>query len=191
MPVLARIDRKIDYAVKVIRRVILYPLAWINRRLHHETVFVGITGSAGKTTAKDMCAAILSEFGACESAYESANEHFGVAQTVWRSGRRHRFCVIELSASRPGYLDFSLSVAKPDIAVITLIARDHLSAFGSIEAIAREKGKVVAALPRNGVAVMNIDDPLVKAIGDASKVRVIWFGQSEGATLRRAPGNLA
>ncbi len=164
--------------------MILYPLAWINRRLHYRTVFVGITGSAGKTTSKDLCAAILSNFAPCVSTWESSNGHFEVAQTVQSVRRRHRFCVVEVSATRPGHLDFSLGIVKPDIAVLTLIARDHFSAFKSIEAIAEEKGKVVAALPPQGVAVLNIDDPLVRRIGEACNRRVVWIGQAEGATLR-------
>ena len=180
----SRLDRTIEYAAKVIRRAVVYPLAWINRRLHYRTVFVGITGSAGKTTSKDLCASILSDFAPCVSTRGSANLRFDVAQSVQSVRRRHRFCVIELAASTPGHLDLSLRIAMPDVAVLTLVARDHFSAFHSVEAIAHEKGKVVAALPPEGVAVLNIDDPLVRAIGEACNRRVVWIGRREGATLR-------
>jgi aminoacyl-tRNA hydrolase len=183
MPI-SRIGGTVEYAAKVIRRAFLYPLAWINRRLKHRTVFVGITGSAGKTTSKDLCVAVLSSFMPCASTWESSNGRFEVAQTVRRVRRRHRVCVVEVSAARPGQLDFSLGIVKPDIAVLTLVARDHFSAFKSIEAIAEEKAKVVAALPPTGVAVLNIDDPLVKKVGEACNRRVVWIGQAEGATLR-------
>jgi UDP-N-acetylmuramyl pentapeptide synthase len=178
------IDRTIAYAAKVIRRVVLYPLAWLNRRLHYRTVFVGITGSAGKTTSKDLCTYILSDFAPCVSTSGSANLRFDVAQTVQHVRRRHRFCVIELAASKPGHIDFSLGIVRPDIAVLTLIARDHFSAFKSINAIAEEKGKVIAALPPDGVAVLNIDDALVRKIGESCSSRVVWIGRDERATLR-------
>ncbi|WP_332671506.1 aminoacyl-tRNA hydrolase [Aromatoleum sp.] len=171
-------------ARKTVRRAFLYPGAWINRRLRRNTVVIGITGSAGKTTTKDLCKSMLSEFGPCEATSQSANEHYAIAETVTRFRREHRFAVVELSASRPGYLDFPLQLVKPTISVLTVIARDHYSSFKSLEAIAEEKGKVVTALPPDGVAVLNIDDPRVREIGAATNRRVIWIGESPGATLR-------
>lgn len=179
-----RFDKKTDYAVEVARRLILYPMAWANRRLRTNVTVVGITGSAGKTTTKDLCSAILSEFGPCESTFRSENGRFQVAQTIFGLRKQHRYGVVELSAGRPGYLDFSLQLVKPNIGVLTVIARDHYSAFKSIEAIAAEKGKIVSALPENGVAVLNIDDPMVRAIGERSARRIIWVGKSPEATLR-------
>lgn len=180
-----RAGQAVDYGRKVLRRCVLYPQAWLIRRLRgNATTVVGITGSAGKTTTKDLCRALLSEFGCCQGNPLTENEHFPIAQTLANLKRRHRFCVVELSAGRPGYLDFPLRLSKPDIAVLTLIARDHFSAFKSLEAIADEKGKIVSALPAHGTAVLNIDDPLVRKIGEACTRQVIWVGKSEGATLR-------
>lgn len=182
---LTRTLRAVDYGRKILRRCVLYPRAWLTRRLRRTTTTViGITGSAGKTTTKDLCHALLSAFGDCKSNPLTENEHFNVAQTLSGLERRHRYCVVELSGGRPGYLDFALRLSKPDVAVLTLIARDHFSAFKSLEAIADEKGKIVAALPAHGIAVLNIDDPLVRKIGEACNRKVIWVGKSEGATLR-------
>lgn len=146
--------------------------------------FVAITGSAGKTGAKDLAAAVLQVLGPCQMSSVSTNDHFGVAETVLGTTRRHRFSVVEMGAPRPGYLDRSLRMVRPRIAVLTLVARDHFTRYKSVEAIAAEKGKVVSALPPDGIAVLNIDDPLVRAIGESCGRRVIWFGQGEGATVR-------
>lgn len=161
-----------------------YGFAWLNRRLHGHVTVVGITGSAGKTTTKDLTAAILSDFGACQSTDRSANEPLPIARLVGGLRRSHRFCVVELSENAPGCLDLPLKIGRPNIAVLTLIGRDHYSAFRSIEAIARETGKLVSALDPDEVAVLNIDDPLIRKIGESSNRRVIWVGESRGATIR-------
>lgn len=158
--------------------------SYLNRRRLRRVTFIGITGSAGKTTTKDLSAAVLSKLGSCHSSLRSSNEQAEVFKTVLGTRRRHRFCVVEASAGRPGYLDRSLQAIKPDIAVVTVIAREHYSAFKSLEAIAAEKGKLVAALPSHGIAVLNLDDPLVRAMGDRHAGRIIWVGRSSGATLR-------
>lgn len=166
------------------RRGYTYVRALLNRRLRNDVTFIGITGSAGKTTAKELSLAILSTAGSCKSTRASENEHFGIAQTVAGVKSKHRYCVVEVSASRPSYLDFSVKLLKPSIAVLTLIAREHFQAYKSTEAIAEEKAKLIEALPLDGTAVLNIDDPLVKAIGERCKCRVIWIGRNDGATIR-------
>jgi len=174
----------LDGVRRKIRRVVTYVRAWVHRRRLTDVTFIGITGSAGKTTTKDLSATILSVFGPCESTFLSENEHVYIAQTILSATRRHRFCVVEVSANRPNYLNLPIRLLKPDIAVLTVIARDHFQAFKSIEAIAAEKGKLVAALPPDGTAVLNFDDPLVRSIGERCNRRVIWVGKGEGATLR-------
>lgn len=187
----------LDGARRKFRRGITYAQAWLHRRLSTKVTFIGITGSAGKTTTKDLSAAMLSVLGPCASTFMSENYHFYVAETILGATGQHRFCIVELSASEPNYLDRSLRMLRPDIAVLTMIARDHYRAFGSLEAIAAEKAKLVAALPADGTAVLNIDDPLVRSIGERCGRRVIWVGEGEGATVRlreahsRWPGTLA
>ncbi len=162
----------------------LYMRALLHRLCLPRVTFVGITGSAGKTTAKDLTALVLEAAGPCQRTLRSNNRPTGVAETILATTRRHRYCVAEVSASRPGFLDRPVRLLRPDIAVLTMVARDHYSAFRSVEAIAAEKGKLVAAVPRHGAAVLNIDDPLVRAIGERCACRVIWIGQGEEATLR-------
>ncbi len=146
--------------------------------------FVGITGSAGKTTAKDLSANILRTAGECYSTPRSLNYSDGIARLFLKVSPRHRYCVLEVSGGNPGELDRPLKLFTPSIAVLTLIARDHFKAFKSLDAIAQEKGKLVSALPADGIAVLNIDDPFVRSIGESCNRQVIWVGEAEGATLR-------
>jgi UDP-N-acetylmuramyl pentapeptide synthase len=158
--------------------------AWLRRRLANRVTYVGITGTAGKTTAKDLSALILSAFAPCHRNNRSQNEPFYVAQTMATLGPQHRYCVVEVAASEQYDLAHPARLLKPDIAVLTLVAREHYSGFRSLEAIAAEKAKLIAALHPDGIAVLNIDDPLVRAIGERCDRRVIWVGNAPEATLR-------
>jgi UDP-N-acetylmuramoyl-tripeptide--D-alanyl-D-alanine ligase len=162
---------------------IRYLLAGLHRRRINHVTFIGITGSAGKSTTTDLAAAILAQFGPCQQTFQY-NMLSTIIGRVWHTRKAHRYCVAELSTYGPGTLDLSVRLFKPDIAVITMIGRDHYSAFKSMEAIAAEKEKVVLALPPHGTAVLNIDDPLVRKMGERCHRRIIWFGKCEGATLR-------
>jgi UDP-N-acetylmuramoyl-tripeptide--D-alanyl-D-alanine ligase len=157
-------------------------------RLHRARLtgvtFIGVTGSAGKTTTKDLIADILSTRDRCQRNEASGNDHEIVDQTIIATCRAHRFSVVEMSATRPGYLDRSLRVVRPHIAVLTVIAQEHYGAYRSLEAVAAEKGKLIDALPADGIAVLNADDPFVRAIGNRHAGRIIWVGQGEEVTLR-------
>lgn len=158
--------------------------ARLNRCRLDGVTFVGITGSAGKTTTKELVTAILSAYDRCQSLAGSGNDHEMIDRLILATRRRHRFSVAELSATAPGYLDRSLRVLRPQIGVLTLIAREHYSVYRTLDAVAAEKGKLIDVLPPDGAAVLNIDDPLVRAIGDRCAGRIIWVGEQEGATLR-------
>ncbi|MDF0752166.1 aminoacyl-tRNA hydrolase [Marinobacter sp. 71-i] len=159
-------------------------LALVYSKKLKNVCFVGITGSAGKTTVKDLSARILGTAGDCVSTPGSMNYPSGIAKVMLRVRPHNRFCVLEVSGGNPGDLDRPLRLFTPKIAVLTLIARDHFKAHKSLEAIATEKGKLISALPADGVAVLNIDDPLVSSIGESCNQQVIWVGKSEGATLK-------
>ncbi len=146
-------------------------------------VHVGITGTSGKTTTTGLVAAILREIGPCEQTHD-LNALNDVIRAIRRTGRAHRYCAIELAATGPGTLASHLRLVQPRIAVLTMIGLEHLTAFRSIEAVAAEKASVVLALPADGIAVLNIDDPLVRAIGTQTSRRIIWFGRDPAATLR-------
>jgi UDP-N-acetylmuramoyl-tripeptide--D-alanyl-D-alanine ligase len=165
-------------------RPLLHGVAWVNRRLHPGVTVVGVTGSAGKTTTKRLSMAVLSEFGPCSGSTRSRNQPLATARLIAGLRRSYRFCVVEFAAHEPGAMNLPVQVARPDVAIMTLVGRDHYSAFRSLEAIAREKGRLVSGLPRGGVAVLNLDDPLVRKIGEQCGRRVVWVGESEAATVR-------
>ncbi|NMT63794.1 aminoacyl-tRNA hydrolase [Marinobacter orientalis] len=180
-------DKAWNYLYKSLRycvHLLRFWLAFIYSKRLKNVSFIGITGSAGKTTAKDLSANILRTAGECHSTPRSLNYPDGISQILLKVRPRHRFCVLEVSGGNPGDMDRPLRLFTPSIAVLTLIARDHFKAHKSLEAIAREKSKLIKALPAQGVAVLNIDDPLVRAIGESCDQKVIWVGETKGANLR-------
>ena len=168
----------------VLRRLFMYPGAWVHRRLHPRLKVVAVTGSAGKTTTKDLCDAVFSCFAPTVSNLRSQNYRISVAETLLKAGREHGYCVLEMSESKPGALDLPIRLARPDVAILTLIGRDHYSAFKSQEGIAAEMAKLVHRLPSKGIAVLNRDDPAIRKIGESCQCPVFWVGRDAGATVR-------
>lgn len=176
------IAEKIQWRLTLVYSIVA---ALLKRRLVlGNTRFIGITGSAGKTTTKDLAAGILAAFGPCASSTHSMNDPASVAGTVLKTRRRDHFCVAELSASRPDQLIWPLRILTPAVAVITLIEREHANKNYGVKEILQEKSRLVHALPRTGVAILNIDDPQLQGLGEQCHCRVIWVGRGEGATLR-------
>lgn len=139
-------------------------LARLHRLKLTETQFIGITGSAGKTTTKELCREMLSSFYPVMSTSQSLNTPIIIAETMLATEKRHKFCVMELGAFKPGALDFPMKLFRPQIGVLTNIEKDHYRAFKGkgVDGIAQEKAKLIEALPKDGVAVLNLDDPRVK-----------------------------
>lgn len=156
--------------------------AW--RPFLKEAVFIGIAGSAGKTTAKELLLGILSTKGRTVGNAESHNMLPDVAKTILRMRRIHKYCVSELSEDRPGALGPLLNLLQPSIGIVTVVGCDHLAAFQSQNDIANEIGKLVAALPATGVAVLNADDPVVLSMAANCAAKVITYGASAVADLR-------
>ena len=156
----------------------------LSKLILRNVTFVGITGSAGKTTTKDLCAGILSRAGGVTKTQHSSNEPGMVAMTLAAVRSTDKFAVIEVSGGHPSAMNWPLRLFKPDIAVITLIQKEHATAEFGLEDIANEKFRLVQALPAHGIAVLNIDDPLLRERGLRWGKKVIWVGRDEGATLR-------
>lgn len=176
-----------DYLYRSLRytaHLFRFWLALLHSKKLKNVCFVGITGSAGKTTVKDLSASILASAGECFSTPMSMNYPDGIAKILLSMRSTFKYGVLEVSGGNPGDLDRPLRLFTPNIAVLTLVARDHFKAHRSLEAIAKEKGKLISALPADGVAVLNIDDPLVRSIGENCNRQVIWVGKSEGSTLQ-------
>lgn len=164
---------------------ILSVIARRRRSTLRNVTFIGITGSAGKTMAKELVANILSRFGSCAKTAQSFNTIVAVVSLMLRHvNKRHRYCVAEIAATGPKTMERSVNVFKPDVAVLTVIGKDHYGAYGNMDLLAAEKEKLILSLMPHGTAVLNIDDPRVKAIGERCNRRVIWIGGGEGAELR-------
>ena len=145
---------------------------------------VGVTGSSGKTSTKDLLAAVLAPLGPTVAPPGSFNNELGLPWTALRAGAATRHLVLELSARGPGHIAALCRVAQPRIGVVLNVGRAHLGEFGSPEAIAQAKGELVEALPEHGVAVLNADDPAVAAMASRTRARVVTVGRGPDADVR-------
>ncbi|GDY32817.1 UDP-N-acetylmuramoyl-tripeptide--D-alanyl-D-alanine ligase [Gandjariella thermophila] len=148
---------------------------------------VGVTGSSGKTSTKDLIAQVLEPMGPTVAPPGSFNNELGHPWTVLRADAATRHLVLELSARGPGHIAALCRTAPPRIGVVLNVGSAHLGEFGSREEIARTKGELVEALPpaeRGGVAVLNADDALVAAMAARTSARVVRVGQDPSAGVR-------
>jgi UDP-N-acetylmuramyl pentapeptide synthase len=144
---------------------------------------VAVTGSCGKTTAKALTAAVVAARGPVTASVGNLSSPVHTARVILRCRPRTRSCVVELAVWRPGCLDRSLSLLRPRVSLVTALGNDHASRFRG-GSVAAEKAKVVAALPPDGVVVLNADDPDVLAMAALCRGRVLTFGRAAGADLR-------
>ncbi|MBW2272044.1 MAG: UDP-N-acetylmuramoyl-tripeptide--D-alanyl-D-alanine ligase [Deltaproteobacteria bacterium] len=145
---------------------------------------VALTGSSGKTTTKEMCAAVLSVSAPCLKTEGNLNNDFGLPLTLLRREAEHRRVVVELGMNHRGEIARLAEIAQPDVAVLTNIGSAHIEHLGSTEEIAAEKGDLFAALDARGVAVANRDDPLVSEQAKRCRGRVLGYGRSPEADVR-------
>ncbi len=143
-----------------------------------------ITGSNGKTTVKEMVAAILSVNARVLSTQGNFNNDIGVPLTLLRLENHHEFAVIEMGANHPGEIAYTGQFVQPDISIITNVGAAHLEGFGSIEGIARAKSEIIQSLAPHGTAVLNADDPFFSFWQQVAGNReVISFGFSDAADI--------
>lgn len=140
-----------------------------------ELTVVGITGSAGKTTTKDLLAGILATQGNTVAPQGSYNGEIGVPLTVFRAGTETRYLVIEMGATGIGHIQYLAEMVKPDIGVVLAVGTAHAGEFGGVENIARAKGELVEALAPTGTAVVNLDDERVAAMRARTSASVLGF----------------
>ncbi|MBB86202.1 MAG: UDP-N-acetylmuramoyl-tripeptide--D-alanyl-D-alanine ligase [Xanthomonadales bacterium] len=140
---------------------------WLQR---HDLRVVAVTGSNGKTTVKQMLAAILEPVGSTLATPGNLNNHIGLPLTLLRLRAQHRYAVLEMGASKPGDIAELVGIAPPQVAVITHAAAAHLQGFGGLDGVARTKGEIYGGLSEDGVAVINADD----AYAD------LWTGLAQG-----------
>ena len=145
---------------------------------------IGVAGSNGKTTAKEMTAAILSRAGSTLATRGNLNNHIGVPLTLLRLEPGHRFAVIEMGANRAGEVAELVKVARPTVGLITNAGAEHLEGFGSLEGVARAEGETVAGLAADATAVLNADDEFVDLWRGTTRARVVTFGITNTADYR-------
>jgi UDP-N-acetylmuramoyl-tripeptide--D-alanyl-D-alanine ligase len=147
---------------------------------------VAITGSVGKTTTKEMTAAILSRGGPTAKTPGNYNNEIGVPLALLELEQSHRAAVVELAMRGAGQIAYLAEMARPQVGVITNVGVSHLELLGSREAIAETKSELLAALPAEGTAVLNADDDFFGFLKQRTAARVISFGQGAGAQVRAA-----
>jgi UDP-N-acetylmuramoyl-tripeptide--D-alanyl-D-alanine ligase len=135
-----------------------------------------VTGSNGKTTTKEMMAAVLEARGPVLKPEGSFNNQWGLPLTLLRLGPEHRAVALELGANAPGEIAALCGISRPTVGAVTVVASAHTEFFGSLDGVQAEKAALVAAIPPEGVVALNADDPRVLAMRAASRARVVTFG---------------
>jgi UDP-N-acetylmuramoyl-tripeptide--D-alanyl-D-alanine ligase len=148
--------------------------AWVRDQL--DLQIVAITGSCGKTTLKEMCAAILQQAAPVLATQGNLNNEIGVPQTLLRLTPTEHYAVVELGANHPGEIAWTTSLVKPDVAVINNVAAAHLAGFGSLRGVAVAKTEIFAGLSETGTAVINADSEFYDWWREILSVRTISFG---------------
>ena len=170
-------------------RLALAKLAGAWRRLlaedESETLsVVGITGSNGKTTVKEMVAAILAVKAPVLFTQGNLNNDIGVPLTLLRLNEQHRYAVIEMGANHAGEIAYTSTYAQADVVIITNAGAAHIEGFGSLEGVAKAKGEIIETLQNNGIAVINHDDEYFEYWQSvAGSRRIMSFGLNSGADL--------
>ena len=147
--------------------------AAVKARLAPKTI--AVTGSAGKTTVKEMMAAILSRRGTVLATQGNFNNDIGVPLTMLRLTEQHQYAVLELGANHQGEIAYTTSLAKPDVAIITNVAPSHLEGFGDVYGVARAKGEIFNAITAQGLAIIPAD----------SEYRDYWLRRLEGKPVQQ------
>ena len=149
---------------------------------------IGVTGSVGKTTVKEMLAAALSPLGPVLKTAASQNNETGVPKALLQLDETHKAAVIEMGMRGAGQIDYLCGIARPTVGVITLIGENHVELLGTQDAIADAKGELLEALPQDGTAVLNADDPYFAHLCAKTSARVVTFGEPLPALERVGTG---
>ncbi|ALE05469.1 UDP-N-acetylmuramoyl-tripeptide--D-alanyl-D-alanine ligase [Arthrobacter sp. ERGS1:01] len=164
-------------AAEVVRRI----------RAHSPLTVIGITGSAGKTTTKDLLAGILAPLAPTVAPVGSYNGEVGVPLTVFRAVEATRYLIIEMGATKMGQITYLSSLVNPDIGVVLCVGSAHAGEFGSIDNIAVAKGELVEALPAHGTAILNYDDARVRAMAARANAPVTFFSSADANEASTVP----
>src|SRR5918992_5057764 len=143
---------------------------------------IGVTGSNGKTTTKELIGSILSRVGPTLATRGNLNNHIGVPLTLIGLRAEHRFAIMEMGANHQGEIEHLMNIAEPTIGIVTNAGAAHLEGFGSLEGVALGKGEMFRTLPSDGVAVINADDAFAALWRDnRSAEKMLTFGFEQQA----------
>lgn len=152
--------------------------AFVRKRLTNLTV-IGITGSQGKTSTKDLLAHMLQVAGPTVSPAGSFNNDLGLPITLLECDERTMFCILEMGARHKGDIARLCAIAQPNIGVVLTVGTAHLGEFGSVQAIAETKSELIQSLSQDGIAVLGSFDPFTPAMASLHKGRTINFGDNQ------------
>ncbi|OGF28471.1 hypothetical protein A2331_05090 [Candidatus Falkowbacteria bacterium RIFOXYB2_FULL_34_18] len=194
------LKKLLQFKLKILAKIIL---------VKYKPDIIGITGSVGKTSAKNAIYAVLSTRFNVRKNIKNYNNEIGLPLTIigaksagrsaigwmiiflkaaklifFRNKYYPKILVLEMGIDRAGDMSYLLSIAPCKVGVVTIIGHSHLKFFGSVEKIEKEKGKLIESLPKNGFAVLNYDDEKVKKTGDRSRARILSYGFGENAAVR-------
>ena len=157
-----------------------------NRHLRRQpyTRVIAVTGSNGKTSVKEATAALLQHLGPTLKTAGNLNTETGVPLTLLRLSPEHKYAVLEMGAQWVGEIATLCRIAPPDIAVVTVVGPEHLEFFGSMENVAKAESEAIAALPSDGIAILNDDDRAVRKMAKRTRARIVTYGHRPIASVR-------
>ena len=159
-------------------------LAKYVRSKNPELTVIGITGSSGKTTTKDVIGQVLAKHGPTYAPAGSPNNELGLPETVLQSPSETKYLVAEMGMRGLGHITYLVDIAKPNISVVTNVGQAHIGEVGSIENIAIAKSEIVRDLTNKDFAVLNYDDTRVRKMSEVTKAKVITYGFSSNADFQ-------
>jgi UDP-N-acetylmuramoyl-tripeptide--D-alanyl-D-alanine ligase len=149
-----------------------------------ELTVIGITGSQGKTTTKELLAAILTSKAETVSPQGNNNNELGVPITILQCSEETKYCIVEMGARHQGDIEKLAAIAKPNIGVVLKVAAAHLGEFGSLEIIAKTKSEMISSLNSDGIAVIGQYDPMTAAMASLHDGTIFTFGETSSADIR-------
>jgi len=167
----------VDDAVEAMGKIAAHIVQYLKAK--NDAKVVGITGSAGKTTTKDLLASILSDVAPTVSPIGSYNGEVGVPLTVFTATEQTKYLVIEMGATGLGHLTYLTDMVHPQVGVVLCVGTAHAGEFGGVQNIEKAKGELVQALDTDGIAILNADDFRVARMEDRTSGEVRFFGTSE------------
>ncbi|MBF0453123.1 MAG: UDP-N-acetylmuramoyl-tripeptide--D-alanyl-D-alanine ligase [Candidatus Magnetomorum sp.] len=153
------------------------------QRMQWRGSVVGITGTNGKTSVKEMTAAVLSTTFKTIKTQGNFNNHIGVPKTLFQIEKKHEWAIVEMGMNHFGEIAYLAKMSRPDIGIITNIGPGHLEGVQSLEGVRQAKGELLQYLPKKGVAILNADDPLVISLGKHLPCPLITYGIISSADI--------